>query len=335
MENRFETIYLEKGMYNHSGSTFTGVLESLDPSENYAGTALEGLDAYQRQLKRYGIRVKGAGADTVEKFFENSQTAVLFPEFVSRAVMAGIEADTTLPAVVAAMSETDGVDFRAISMPSDAVMSVTEGDEITEAKFVFGDTATPLNRYGLTVAASYDTLRNQRLDALAILLGGVGKSLARAYLSDAVKALKESAETYTIGEGSIGGTKGKLDYGALIDFWNTFDSCELNTMLVSRDAAVAMLKMTEFQNAAAGLDFQGTGKLITPLGATLIPCSALEKGEIIGIDHTRALEMVTSPAICVETYRLISRRLDRIVVSGAAGFAKLCTDAVKILKVGA
>ena len=335
MDNRFESIYLEKGMYNHAGSTFTGVLESLDPSENYVGTALEGLDAYQRQLKRYGIRVKGAGASTVEKFFENSQTAVLFPEFVSRAVMAGIESDATLPAVVAATSETDGVDFRALTMPAGTVAAVTESTEMTEANFAFGETASPLSRYGLTVTASYETLRAQKLDALAILLAGVGKSLAHAYLNDAVDALKNDATTYTIGDEHIGGTKGTLDYAALIAFWNQFDTCELNTMLCSRDVAATLLQMPEFRDAAAGLDFQGTGKLITPLGATLIPCSALEKGEIIGIDRTRALEMVTSPAICVETDRLISRRLDRIVVSGAAGFAKLCTDASKILKVGA
>ena len=32
---RFETIALEKGMYNVPGKTFTQVLESLDSSENY------------------------------------------------------------------------------------------------------------------------------------------------------------------------------------------------------------------------------------------------------------------------------------------------------------
>ena len=62
------------------------MLESLDPSENYKGTALEGLDAFQRQLKRFDIHVKGAGSDMVEKFFHTSESSVLFPEFVSRVV---------------------------------------------------------------------------------------------------------------------------------------------------------------------------------------------------------------------------------------------------------
>ena len=82
----FENLKLEKGMYRQEGMTFTQVLESLDPSENYRGTALEGTDAFQRQLKRFGIRVKGAGSSTVEKFFRTMDSAVLFPEYIARTV---------------------------------------------------------------------------------------------------------------------------------------------------------------------------------------------------------------------------------------------------------
>lgn len=35
---------------------FLAELESIDPSENYKGTSLEGLDAFERQLKRFDIR---------------------------------------------------------------------------------------------------------------------------------------------------------------------------------------------------------------------------------------------------------------------------------------
>ena len=86
MAQRFDHVRLEKGMYHEAGRSFTQVLEKLDPSEQYRGTALEGLDAYQRQLKRFDIRVKGAGSDLVDKFFSTSQSAVLFPEYIARAV---------------------------------------------------------------------------------------------------------------------------------------------------------------------------------------------------------------------------------------------------------
>ena len=48
----YDSLKLEKGMYNVN---FTKALEELDPSDNYEGTELAGLDAYERQLKRFEI----------------------------------------------------------------------------------------------------------------------------------------------------------------------------------------------------------------------------------------------------------------------------------------
>ena len=56
----YNDIKLEKGLYNLSGKSFAAALEELDPSAAYSGTPLEGLDAYERQLKRFGIRIIGA-----------------------------------------------------------------------------------------------------------------------------------------------------------------------------------------------------------------------------------------------------------------------------------
>ena len=76
MGYQFDNLKLDKGMYSVAGQSFTGLLEKEDPSERYKGTALEGLDAYQRQLKRFDIKVKGAGSDVVDKFFQSAQSAV-------------------------------------------------------------------------------------------------------------------------------------------------------------------------------------------------------------------------------------------------------------------
>ena len=85
----FENISLEKGMYHVPGKSFTQVLEELDHSENYRGTPLEGLDAYQRQLKRFDIKVGGPESGSVESFFQCGSSAALFPEYVARAVKLG------------------------------------------------------------------------------------------------------------------------------------------------------------------------------------------------------------------------------------------------------
>ena len=69
----YENITLEKGMYNVRGG-ITAALESIDPSENYKGTDLEGLDAFQRQLKRFDIRFMVAeGILTVKEVTRRTQ----------------------------------------------------------------------------------------------------------------------------------------------------------------------------------------------------------------------------------------------------------------------
>lgn len=47
----------------------TEPLETLDPSDNYKGTEFEGLDALQRQLKRFNIKCTKQD-ESVSKFFK-------------------------------------------------------------------------------------------------------------------------------------------------------------------------------------------------------------------------------------------------------------------------
>ena len=108
----YDNLKLDKGMYQEAGRTFTQVLESQDPSERYKGTSLEGLDAFQRQLKRFDIKVKGAGSDVVEKFFRTADSAVLFPEYIARTVRQGMEEGDLLPHITAAVTRFDGMDYR-------------------------------------------------------------------------------------------------------------------------------------------------------------------------------------------------------------------------------
>ena len=96
----FENITIEKGMYGSDGCSLTKNLEKLDPSENYRGTSLEGSDAFQRQLKRFDIKVSGSESDTIEKFFATANSAALFPEYISRAVRQGMAADDVLDDII-------------------------------------------------------------------------------------------------------------------------------------------------------------------------------------------------------------------------------------------
>ena len=343
MAYHFENIKLEKGMYGRSGRSFSQALEELDPSEHYRGTPLEGLDAFQRQLKRFDIHVKGAGSDMVEKFFHTSDSAVLFPEFVSRVVRQGMEEESILPAITATVTRFDGMDYRSIvSVPSEEdkkLRRVEEGARIPETTVRTQENLVHLHKRGRMLVASYEAIRFQRLDLFSVTLRQIGAYIGRQHLQDAVEVLlngdgnDNAAEKFTIGTSPISGSKGTLSYEALLEFWSQFDPYTMNTMLVGSDVMLAMLKLDEFQNPLTGLNFQGTGTLTTPLGAKLLRTSAMPAGILIGLDRNYALEQICGSEITVEYDKLIDRQLERAAITSVSGFAKLFTDAAKVLKV--
>ena len=156
----YQDLKLEKGMYGQTGRSFTQVLEEADPSENYRGTALEGLDAFQRQLKRFDIKVKGSGSDRVEKFFHTTDSAVLFPEFVSRVVRQGMEEEDILPAITATVTRFDGMDYRSItSVPEKEgkkLYRVEEGAALPQTEIRTQENLVRLHKRGRMLVASYE-----------------------------------------------------------------------------------------------------------------------------------------------------------------------------------
>ena len=126
-----------------------------------------------------------------------------------------------------------------------------------------------------------------------------------------------------------------VTYDELVEFWGKFDPYEMNTLLVSPDVMLKMLKLSEFKDPLTGLNFQGTGKLTTPLGAALLRTSAVPANTAIGLDHRYALELVQGSDVMVEYDKLIDRQLERAAITTLCGFAKLFPDASRVLKVKA
>ena len=339
----YDNLKLEKGMYRQEGMSFTQVLESLDPSENYRGTALEGTDAFQRQLKRFGIRAKGAGSSPVEKFFRTMDSAVLFPEYIARTVRQGMEENDILPNITATTTVIDAMDYRSIySVPTDEdkeLQDVEEGAAIPETEVKTKEHLVSLTKRGRMLVASYEALRFQKLDLFGVMLRQIGAHIQKQQLADAVKVLMQgdgndnAAAVFTIGTSPISGTKGTLGYDQLVEFWGQFDPYTMNTLLCSTNTMTKMLKIPELQNPLTGLNFQGTGKLTTPLGAQLHRTSAVTDGVIIGLDNRYALEQVRAGDVLVEYDKLIDRQLERAAITSIAGFGKICDGAACVLNV--
>ncbi len=318
----YNDIKLEKGFYNLSGKSFTAALEELDPSANYSGTPLEKLDAYERQLKRFNIRVTGPDCDNVEKFFTSTESAVLFPEFVTRSIKKGFD-ETVLSSICAVKTVCGSGQYLGCTIDDSAAYTTTDQTaSLPASKVTESTSATVLAKYGRLITASYEAVRQQRLDVFGIMLRSIGVKLAASVTRKAVDVLIADAQSIS---------SGSLTYNDLASLYGQFDCFDMNTVIVSPAVASGIMAMTQLSDTNA----DPSGKIVLPFGAELVKTAAVNDSKIIGIDRDFALEFITSTDLVMETDKLIDRQLDQITVSITCGFRKITPDAVRVLSVTA
>lgn len=329
----YESIKLHKDMYK-SPLGFSGALEALDPTRTYAGTELAGLDAFQRQLKRFDIKVGGASSDMIAKFFQTSDSAALFPEYVARAVEQGSADSGILEEIIASKTDIESMDYRSITTDlgdRDYSAAIAEGGVIPETSITLDEHLVSLKKRGRLLKASYEAIKFQRVDVFTVALRQIGAYIAKAQLKDAVNVLIGGTGSVPAAE-KLTTAGAALSYSDLLELWGRFDEFEMNTLLASPDMTLDMLAISEFKDPATGLNFQATGALSTPLGAKLLRSNAVPAGTIIALDKGFALEMVTAGGISVEYDKLIDSQLERAAVTAISGFSKIFPDAVKVLE---
>lgn len=316
----YNDIKLEKGLYNLSGKSFTAALEELDPTSAYCGTPLEKLDAFERQLKRFNIRVKGSDCDSVEKFFISTESAVLFPEFVTRSIRKGFD-DTILSSVCAVKTVVNSGQYLGCVLDDSTAYNVcSQGETLPTATVTESSAATVLAKYGRLISASYESIRQQRLDVFGVMLRSVGVRLAAAVVKKAVEVLADGADEVSTTE---------LTYADLAELYGKFESFDMTTVIASPALAAKIAAMDQLSDSSADAD----GRFILPFGSELIKTSAAGADTIIGIDRDYALEFITSTELVMETDKLIDRQLDQMTASITCGFRKITPDAVKVLKI--
>jgi hypothetical protein len=297
-------------------------LEEADPSAQYAQTGLAKLDAYERQLKRFDIRVNGACCDRVEKFFTTTESAVLFPEFVRRAVTQGME-EAVLSDMTAVVSRSESNRYQGCALAdSEAYSTTAAGEELPASAIMESEDVVTLVKYGRLIKASYEAVRQQRLDVFALMLRGVGRQLADSVVSQAVAVLKTAASGSAISK--AGST---LEYSDLAALYGRFTGCDLNTVLASPAVMAEILVMNQMLEASS----KETTEIRLPFGAKLIKCAQLDDRTVLGLDQAFALEQILSSDVVLETGKLIDRQLDCIAISINTGFRPLIDGAVQML----
>lgn len=343
----FDNLNLEKGIYQDAAKerkSFTQKLEELDPTEQYKGTEHEGLDAFQRQLKRFDIRTAGSSSDVVSKFYQTYESTLLFPEYIDRTIREGMEEGNILKDIVGASSKIDAMQYTAIYADDIKdedieLTDIAEGAEFPETEIKLRDQNTKFYKRGRLLKISYEALKLMKIDMFALHLRKLGVGIGKQQLRDALYTLiygdgnKNAADILTVGTAPIGGTSGTLTYDEIVKFYMEFkEGYDVNTVLAPKDILTAILLMEEFKDPQAGFNFQKTGQMVNPIGSKWLRADIIEDGTIIALDKRYCLEEVTVANTMVEYDKIINRQIERAAVSEIKGFNKIYKDSAKILK---
>ena len=317
MRCSFDNISLEKGMYQ-SDRSLTEVLEAIDPSENYIGTVLEGLDAFSRQLKRFNIKVSGDKSNTVEDFFQTSQTSVLFPEFVRRSTRLGMVENQTVKDIVAVTTKIDGMDYRSICAEEPNLIK----GSLSCLQIKTNENLCLLHKRGRCLETSYEALRFQRISVFSNMLKQIGRFIRKMQLFDALMAIEsvDCKERFTLNRGEIDLT----DIHSIAERLDT-GGFNLNVLLGSTTTVSKLKeKFGDTLRYDNGSLYLGNIKVIPTFDALMC--------KIAGIDSNYALEMVECGGIEVDYDKLIDKQFERTSISCRAGFSLIHPKAIEVRK---
>lgn len=331
----YENIPLDRSMYAAASKSFSRILEEMDPTAHYQGTELGSLDAYQRQLKRFDIKVSGENSDTVDKFFADPAGAALFPEYIVRAVRQGMDEGNILSSIVATKTVIDTMDYRGVTSENEgnSAKEVGEGAQIPQTVLKLKDNLIRLVKRGRMLVSSYEAVRHQKLDLFTIALRQMGSTMARAQLADAIGVLMDGDGNKNPAKTLETAAADTVTYTDLVNLWKEFEEYQMNTLLVSPDVMAKLLVLDEFKDTGAGDLFNATGMLRTPMGAMLYKTSCVPEDTIIAFDRRYALEMVCASQVQIDYDKVMDRQLDRAAVTAIVGFGKLFPDAVRVMTV--
>lgn len=334
---RAASVDLSEGLYaaaRSMGLSFTEYLETMDPSDPSAA-----LDAFERQLALHGIRIQGDGADVIDRFFASKENAVLFPEFVSRAVKAGMQEFRKLDDILATRTRISDNTYKSIYM-DDTVLTaadlqlarIGEGAELPKIELKTSQHAITIHKYGRYLEATYEAIRRKKASVVQVFLRAIGTQIQKDKFTAAIDVLLNGDGNNNAASAQNTAADNTLAYADLIDFSLSFAPYEMNVMIAPKAVVKTILTLSQFEDPSA-FQFVSTGNMVTPFGAKLIVDETVPAGTIVGLDRRFALEEVYETGVLTESDRLIRQQIEGTAISEVAGFAKLISSASRVLDI--
>ncbi len=270
-----DELVLDKDMYAKAAEarmTFSQYLERLNPSKPE-----DTLDAFERQLKRFGIVVKsqpekGIYASTVEQFLKASEnyannqplqtgvpaSSILFPEFISRVARMSLLAnqDYDVNNLLASTRVINGTTFKELwidmtpgqgsEQPDDEKYEmgrVGEFGTFPRVQIAWAETAKSVYKRGVQIDLSYEFQRESTMDILSIVISRIMLSQSHSLFKKALDMAFNGAPVVETASLDAASTGGKLTYEAWLKWTASFGVYSPDTYYMSLDTAVKVIMM--------------------------------------------------------------------------------------------
>lgn len=312
---RYNEIALTKEMYDIPNKTLSDILTELDPDSGYNElNDLRGLDAYERQLKRFDIKVNGNKCDQVNKFFQSDKSLILFPEYIRRMIRNGINNALIIPyisAVEVCLPDAEKrSQYTCIVDIDDTYQTLIQRANLTDFVKEF--------------ACSYHLIRQLNIETFGVILKNIGFAIARVINDRCVTYIKNknlcNPTAYLRRFISIK----KITIDSLIGFINSVET-NITTIICDPKTYNKIIIFPEIINHITLDKIVHNDIVKTPLGITIIKSNALSN-EIIGVDKTTGLEISYESKDIVNSNELMSTDFGKISYSIKIGFNKIAED---------
>lgn len=335
-------------------------------------------------IRTRSLPEQGVWADTFEKFVETEQTRMLVPEWLSRQwrratsgrdvlTRAVYTAGDNIPGgsmapwvdaaqgrapqiapaiplarLVAITTPVDGDSYRAFYLTDvtaqERMARVAETAELPRVKLTGGDHTIRLLKYGRALEASYEALRRQRLDRIALHVARLAVQNEADKVASAIDVLvngdgnaNTAATSYnltTLDSGTVAGTP---TWKAWLAFEMKFaNPYQMNVALTQEDNA---LKLRLLTTGTANQSIPSSKfTVINPGGGQIgLGWTAdAPANTVVGIDTRFALERVVEIGADIqEIERWATRQVQILTMSEVEGYAVFDANATKLIATNA
>lgn len=270
-----DEVVLDKSMYQEALAlkmTFSQYLERINPSKDG-----DTLDAFERQLKRYGIVTKsqpekGIYASTIEQFLKASETyennqplqtgvpasTILFPEYISKVARMSLLSNqdydvnmllsTTRVIAQSTFKElwidmTPGQGAEQPDLNKYEMGRVGEFGTFPRVQITWAETAKTVYKRGVQIDMSYEFQREATMDILSIVISRIMLSQSRSLFDKAMDKAFTGAATVESDTLDPAATGNIITYEAWLKWTASFDVYNCSVYYMSLNTAIKVIMM--------------------------------------------------------------------------------------------